>query len=372
MATYKPYRKTASGKEEVKVPSSAVSGLATVATSGSYNDLSDKPSIPSAVTSIDGLAGGELTSPLVVSGGDGATAHKIALNQAGNGQITDNGTGTIFGFMNSSQLTVGGNSYSLNLRGNGTRPTYKGADMALKSDVPDVSKMVTTDGAQDIYGVKRFANGIELGDGNKLVGASDVSNITNILPGKDGYLAAQSDVDKKANLDGGNTFSGGQDFVLPYGQYFYVSDKYDMTLFDVSADGVDIDPESVGTVPLMIGSSTGTDGQVLTSQGAGKTPIWKDAPSGGATDAVKYTAQTLTTSQKAQARTNIGAGTGYGTVTGVKLNGAIQGTSGVVDLGYNKVKVNGTTYTADSSGLIDLGTISGSTTTYAKIYNNIY
>ena len=46
MATYKPYRKTESGKEEIKIPYSAVSGLATVATSGSYNDLSNKPSIP--------------------------------------------------------------------------------------------------------------------------------------------------------------------------------------------------------------------------------------------------------------------------------------------------------------------------------------
>lgn len=39
-----------------------------------------------------------------------------------------------------------------------------------------------------------------------------------------------------------------------------------------------------------------------------------------------------------------------------------------------QVKVNGTTYTADSDGLIDLGTISGggSTTTYNSIGNNIY
>ena len=38
-----------------------------------------------------------------------------------------------------------------------------------------------------------------------------------------------------------------------------------------------------------------------------------------------------------------------------------------------QVKVNGTTYTADSDGLIDLGTISGGgTTTYNSIGNNIY
>lgn len=140
MATYKPYRKTESGKEDIKLP---------------YSVLSNPPTIP---TSINGLGGGELTSPLVISGGDGAAAHKIALNQAGNGQITDNSTSTIFGFMSSSQLTVGGNSYSLNLRGNGTRPTYKGADMALKSDIPDVSGKANLNGGNTFNGQQIFKN----------------------------------------------------------------------------------------------------------------------------------------------------------------------------------------------------------------------
>lgn len=42
-------------------------------------------------------------------------------------------------------------------------------------------------------------------------------------------------------------------------------------------------------------------------------------------------AQSLTDAQKTQARSNIGAGTG--TITGIKMNGASKGTSGVVDLG---------------------------------------
>lgn len=49
MATYKLYKKTsATAKEEVQIPASSVSGLAKVATSGSYNDLSNKPPIPAA------------------------------------------------------------------------------------------------------------------------------------------------------------------------------------------------------------------------------------------------------------------------------------------------------------------------------------
>lgn len=42
--TYKPKRKiSATESEEIKIPASSVDGLSTVATSGSYNDLSNKP-----------------------------------------------------------------------------------------------------------------------------------------------------------------------------------------------------------------------------------------------------------------------------------------------------------------------------------------
>lgn len=45
--TYKPKRKiSATESEEIKIPASSVDGLSTVATSGSYNDLSNKPTIP--------------------------------------------------------------------------------------------------------------------------------------------------------------------------------------------------------------------------------------------------------------------------------------------------------------------------------------
>ena len=90
------------------------------------------------VTSVDGLSGGTLTSPLKISGGDQSTASKISLNQSANGQITDSSTSTLFGFMSSTTLTVGGNGYALALRGSGIRPTYKGTDLALYSDIPTV------------------------------------------------------------------------------------------------------------------------------------------------------------------------------------------------------------------------------------------
>jgi hypothetical protein len=66
MATYKLYKKTsATAKEEVQIPASSVSGLANVATSGSYNDLSNKPTIPDISGKQDKLTAG---SNITISG----------------------------------------------------------------------------------------------------------------------------------------------------------------------------------------------------------------------------------------------------------------------------------------------------------------
>lgn len=58
----------------------------------------------------------------------------------------------------------------------------------------------------------------------------------------------------------------------------------------------------------------------------------------------------------------------YGSSSQVLMS---QGSSSSPKWTNLKVKVNGTTYTADSSGLVDLGTISGGTTV-ASVYNSIY
>ena len=142
-------------------PATMITGLSTVATSGSYNDLSNKPTIPSAYTHpsthpasmITGLASvatsgnyndlsnkpissGTLTAPLKVTGGDSATAGKLILDEKNNGQITNSDTSTLFGFLNSSDLSVGSTSYNLKLRGKATKPQYNGNDLALYSDIP--------------------------------------------------------------------------------------------------------------------------------------------------------------------------------------------------------------------------------------------
>lgn len=69
MATSQEYtleRKTgANTSEEVQIPASSVSGLANVATSGSYKDLSNTPTIPDVSGKQDKLTAG---SNITISG----------------------------------------------------------------------------------------------------------------------------------------------------------------------------------------------------------------------------------------------------------------------------------------------------------------
>lgn len=100
--------------------------------SGNYDDLENKPINKSGNNY-------EVAGPILISGKDGSTAKKIAISNAGGGQITNEDTATLFGFTdnNSDTLTVGHSNYNLNLRGKGSRPKFNdSADIALKSDIP--------------------------------------------------------------------------------------------------------------------------------------------------------------------------------------------------------------------------------------------
>ena len=100
-------------------------------------------------TSIDGLSGGTLTSPLKVTGGDGANTSKIILDNNNEGQITDNATATLLGFTDTTNFIVGHKNYALKLRGNATRPQYSTdninfKDLALYSDMQSAVKHGST------------------------------------------------------------------------------------------------------------------------------------------------------------------------------------------------------------------------------------
>nr|DAG83020.1 MAG TPA: hypothetical protein [Caudoviricetes sp.] len=92
-----------------------------------YAKLNDIP------TSVNGLGGGTLTSPLTLTGGDSATASKIILSS--NGQITDSSTSTMLGFSGGNYI-VGSANYPTTFRGKQTRPPWNGKDLALYSDIP--------------------------------------------------------------------------------------------------------------------------------------------------------------------------------------------------------------------------------------------
>lgn len=93
-------------------------------------------------TSVNGLSGGTLTSPLTLTGGDSATASKIILTSSG--QITNEASGTLLG-LDGGVCMVGYQSYNLRIRGSESRPTYNGLDMALKSDIPTISTATQSD-----------------------------------------------------------------------------------------------------------------------------------------------------------------------------------------------------------------------------------
>lgn len=156
-----------------------------------------KDGTDATITSIDGLKGGTLTSPLIITGGDQATASKIALNQAKNGQITDSSTSTIFGFMNSGALTVGATAYTINIRGKNTRPTYNGNNLALFSDIPTVNNAALT--------IKVGKNGDVSGTGTFTANQSTASTITLPVYSKDDV---DTEIAKCAKLSGDNSFTG--------------------------------------------------------------------------------------------------------------------------------------------------------------------
>lgn len=238
-------------------------------------DITDKEYVDGLVVkSINGLAGGTLTSPITLTGGDGANASKMILST--NGQITDSSTSTMLGF-SSGNYIVGSANYPTTFRGKQTRPTWNGKDLALKSDVPTVpTNYVTTDTSQTITGNKTFTTtssggpqiGIYNGQMSVAGGTENHGNIIWNTPSD--QIAANFSVNES-------------------GAHLYLG-------VDAAAD-------------IRLNEDAGTSGQVLTSQGAGVTPMWATPTKG--------------------------------TVT--------------------QVKVNGTTHNPNSAGLVDLGSVGGVT-----------
>ena len=245
MATkvYKPKRKiSATESEEIKIPASSVDGLSTVATSGSYNDLSNKPTIP------------DVSGKANLSGGNTFTG-KQTLNSPPSDGYSINAEGYVKGsWLQASAISnKGSNTGKVCVFDNNGWIYYRTpaeilteAGGAKASDIP--TNYVTTNTAQDITAEKKFLNTL-------IVGAKD--------DGSTGFKVIQGDI------------AGGD------------------TLFTVSINGIDLDTDALN-IPLLISGYAGTSGQVLTSQGAGNAPIWGDITKHGYTELTNEDLNTIT------------------------------------------------------------------------------
>ncbi len=142
VAQYDSYKTTIDEKANT-------SDLATVATSGSYNDLSNKPTIPTNYVTTD--TSQEITGKKTFKHKDGIFIDRIH-NLSGNAVYDYDGTNVRFGSV----------AKPAHIRGSEARPKYEspsgdGSGSTVKKDialVDDLSNYVTTDTAQDITGKK--------------------------------------------------------------------------------------------------------------------------------------------------------------------------------------------------------------------------
>ena len=275
MATYKLYKKTsATAKEEVQIPASSVSGLSTVATSGSYDDLSHKPTIPAAANNgtLTIQQNGQTVGTFTANQKDDTTANITVPTKASDVNALSLDGGTI-NKSKTVKMDASANSNGANLKW-GT-VNSKNPYIGYASDQVDGTFVVGS-----LLGTN-YASGLAIGggSGNLLWKGTKVATI-NDMPNVSG----------KANLSGGNTFDSQQIFeditgtttingsyvtIQPTGAQgaysFEALNSNNTTAFSINGDSSG--RIKVGS-PVELGNGFGTSGQVLTSQGAGETPTW--------------------------------------------------------------------------------------------------
>lgn len=275
MATYKLYKKTsATAKEEVQIPASSVSGLAKVATSGSYNDLLYTPTIPAAANNgtLTIQKNGTKVATFGANQKDDTTANITVPTKASDVNALSLDGGTIKK-SKTIKMDASANSDGANLKW-GT-VNSKNPYIGYASDQTDGTFVVGS-----LLGTN-YASGLAIGggSGNLLWKGTKVAT-TNDIPNVSG----------KANLSGGNTFDSQQIFeditgtttingsyvtIQPTGAQgaysFEALNSNNTTAFSINGDSSG--RIKVGS-PVELGNGFGTSGQVLTSQGAGETPTW--------------------------------------------------------------------------------------------------
>ena len=121
------------------------SDLATVATTGSYNDLLNKPTIPDTTYMVTTNTAQTISANKTFHNAELITDNMITLN--GSTSFLRGLKGIEYRNLiklNSSGVTAGSSNEVLTLNGSGTRPKYNSSDVALYSDIPTVNDATLT------------------------------------------------------------------------------------------------------------------------------------------------------------------------------------------------------------------------------------
>lgn len=157
------------------------SSLASVATSGSYTDLLNKPTIPTSSDYVDLISnqtiGGVKTFSSETHHLGVITFDSAMLNPIIRGMSGANYRNMIYRMGNDSAIIVGNSNDTIDLKGSGTRPTYNSNNLALYSDIPTNSNYVDLTTDQTVGGTKTFSNDQKFGGYIYLDGSSNAQGV---------------------------------------------------------------------------------------------------------------------------------------------------------------------------------------------------
>ena len=281
-----------------KLAASLVSGLATVATSGSYNDLSNKPTIPDIRGKLDKTT--YEWNKEFRAGSNGAIS--LGRYNVYDTQLTFDISSTTTISMNGKLViaTQNGRICQAKVFGDATGVLVSKIviyQSAIVNNRSWVEVFCNFDGWSKnkvhIYGVALESATVT----NQMSSVTFTNGVPSPITSGDSKWSGtiDNDLSGKANLSGGNTFTGPQlikkstlhisgdsSFDNQYFLDIYDSNGSGDDLFAVYKTGTDaarvIIGNGVAEVELNVRESAGTDGQVLTSKGAGKTPMWTTPP----------------------------------------------------------------------------------------------
>lgn len=287
--------------------------LAKVATSGSYNDLSNKPTIPAEQVNADWNAtsgkaqilnkptipsavtestvsewGFAKSSALQTKAEDSSVVHKTgnetisgaktfnsgvnflgsgdsnAVTLSTNTRININGTNkTVLGF-GSGTFYINHADYTLLLRGKATRPTYNGADMALSSDVTaKQDKLVSGTNIKTINGTSILGSGdVTIEGGGATLTEADIAAM-GFTKNTGTYSKPSGGIPKSDLSSEVQTSLGKADTALQS-----YTEQYKGTITGVSANGTSVATSGVANIPA---ASTSTYGVTKLSSATNST-----------------------------------------------------------------------------------------------------